>query len=112
VEVTCAEARAHLGMATPRQWSAKIVARTTPCELGLYWRITLLAERVCTQQALTARRDTWYAKERVTCSDTMAMVRRWQWTTQRFQLAKTKGDPMQVLRALFERLTKMLCYVA
>jgi len=35
VEGTCEEARAPLGMETQRQWSAKAVARTTPCVLGL-----------------------------------------------------------------------------
>jgi hypothetical protein len=112
VEVTFEEARAHLGMETQRQWSDKAVARTTPCVLGLYSLITLLAERLCTQQALTARRDTWYAKERVTFSDTIAMVRRWLWTNQRFQMSKTKVDMMKVPRSLFERLTEMLCYGA
>jgi hypothetical protein len=112
VEVTFEEARAHLGMETQRQWSDQAVARTTPCVLGLYSLITLLAERVRTQQALTVRRDTWYAKERVTFSDTIAMVRRWLWTHQHFQMSKTQVDMMKVPRALFERLTEMLCYVA
>ena len=112
VEGTFEEARAHLGLETQRQWSDKAVARTTPCVLGRYSLITLLAARLCTQQALTARRDPWYAKERVTFSDTMAMVRRWLWTNQRFQMSKTKVDMMKVPRSLFERLTEMLCYGA
>ena len=112
VEVTFEEARAHLGMETQRQWSATAVARTTPCVLGLYSLITLLAERLCSQQALTVRRDIWYAKERVTFSDTIAMVRRWLWTEQYFQMSKTQVDMIKVPRALFERLTETLCYVA
>jgi hypothetical protein len=112
VEVTFEEARAHLGMETQRQWSATAVARTTPCVLGLYSLIALLAERVWTQQALTVRRDTWYAKERVTFSDTIALVRRWLWAEQHLQMSKTTVDMIKVPRSFFERLTETLCYAA
>jgi DDE superfamily endonuclease len=112
VEVTFEEARAHLGMETQRQWSAKAVARTTPCVLGLYSLIILLAERVREQQELTVRRDAWYAKERVTFSDTLAMVRRWLWAEQHFQMSQTEADMIKVPRALYERLTETLCYAA
>jgi hypothetical protein len=112
VAVTCAEARAHLGMETQRQWAAKAVARTTPCVLGLYSRIILLAERVREQPGLTVRREAWYAKECVTFSDTRAMVRRWLWAEQHVQLSQTEADMMKVPRVLFEWLTEMLCYAA
>ena len=64
------------------------------------------------QHTLTVRRDAWYAKERVTFSDTLAMVRRWLWAEQHFQLSKTEADMMKVPRAFFERLTETLCYAA
>jgi len=112
VEVTFEEARAHLGMETQRQWSAKAVARTTPCGLGLYALISLLAERVREQQGLTVRRDAWYAKECVAFSDTLAMVRRWLWAEQRFQMSQTEADMIKVPRALYKRLTETLCYAA
>jgi hypothetical protein len=112
VEVTFEEARAHLGMETQRQWSAKAVTRTTPCVLGLYSLISLLAERVREQQGLTVRRDAWYAKECVTFSDTLAMVRRWLWAEQHFQMSQTEADMIKVPRALYERLTETLCYAA
>jgi hypothetical protein len=112
VEVTFEEARAHLGMETQRQWSAKAVARTTPCVLGLYSLISLLAERVREQQGLTVRRDAWYAKECVAFSDTLAMVRRWLWAEQRFQMSQTEAYMIKVPRALYERLTETLCYAA
>jgi hypothetical protein len=112
VEVTFEEARAHLGMETQRQWSATAVARTTPCVLGLYSLLTLLAERVRKQQGLTVRRDAWYAKESVTFSDTLAMVRRWLWAAQHFQLSHTEADMVKVPRSFFERLTETLCYAA
>jgi hypothetical protein len=112
VEVTFEEARAHLGMETQRQWSDKAVARTTPCVLGLYSLVILLAERLRMQQALPVRRDIWYAKETVTFSDMIAMVRRWLWTAQHFQMSQTQADMIKVPRSLFERLTELLCYAA
>jgi DDE superfamily endonuclease len=112
VDVTFEEARAHLGMETQRQWSDNAVPRTTPCVLGLYALIVLLAARVDAQQGLTVRREAWYAKERVTFSATLAMVRRWLWAEQHFQLSQTKADMIKVPRALFERLTETLCYAA
>jgi DDE superfamily endonuclease len=112
VEVTFEEVRAHLGMETQRQWSTKAVPRTTPCVLGLYSLTILLAERMRERQALTVRREAWYAKERVTFSDTLAMVRRWLWADQHFQMSKTEADMMKVPRSFFERLTETLCYAA
>jgi hypothetical protein len=35
-KVTGEEARAHLGVETPRQWAAQAIARTTPVLLGLF----------------------------------------------------------------------------
>jgi hypothetical protein len=112
MEGTFEEARAHLGMETQRQWSEKAIARTTPCLLGLYSFVSLLAARLLKEQALPARRDAWYAKQRATFSDTMAFVRRWLWSQQHFQLSNTESDVIKVPRALFERLTETLCYAA
>jgi len=52
------------------------------------------------------------AKERVTFSDMLAMVRRWLWAEQHLQLSQTEADMMKVPRAFFERLTETLCYTA
>jgi hypothetical protein len=112
VEVTVEKARAPLGMETQRQWSAQAVARTTPCVLGLYALIILLAGRGREQQGRTVRRDAWYAKDCVTFSATLAMVRRWRWAEHHFPLSQTDADRMKVPRVLFERLTAMLCYAA
>jgi len=112
VEVTFEEARAHLGMEIQRQESDKAVPRTTPCVLGLYALIILLAERLREQHALTVRREVWYAKENVTFSDTLAMGRRWLWADQHFQMSQTQADMIQVPRSFFERLTETLCYAA
>ena len=46
LEVTFREVRDHLGVETQRQWSDKAIARTTPCLLGLFSVVTLLAHRL------------------------------------------------------------------
>jgi hypothetical protein len=112
VEVTFEEARAPLGLETQRQWSDKAVPRTTPCVLGLYALVPLLAARWREQHALTVRHEAWYAKKYVTVSATLAMVRRWLWTDQYFQMSQTQADMIKVPRSLCERLTEMLCYAA
>ncbi|RAI54613.1 hypothetical protein DOO78_25715 [Roseicella frigidaeris] len=38
--------RDHLGVETQRQWSDKAITRTTPCLLGLFSIVTLLASRL------------------------------------------------------------------
>ncbi len=51
VEVTFREARDHLGVETQRQWSDRAIARTTPCLLGLFSVVTLLATASATTRA-------------------------------------------------------------
>jgi hypothetical protein len=53
IEVTFQEARVHLGVETQRQWSDRAIARTTPCLLGLFSIVTLLAR--ATRTARTSR---------------------------------------------------------
>ena len=112
MEVTFEEARAHLGMEPQRPWSTEAVACTTPCVLGLYALIILLAARVCEPPGLPVRRNAWHAKERVTFSDTRAMIRRWLWAEQHLPMSKTEADMTKVPRVLFERLPETLCYAA
>lgn len=112
MEVTFEEARAHLGMETQRQWSAKAIARTTPCVLGLYSLVSLLAGRLLNEQSLPIRRAAWYSKQSATFSDTLAWVRRFLWSHQHFQMSETKTEMIKVPRLLLERLTETLCYAA
>jgi hypothetical protein len=46
LEVTFREVRDHLGVETQRQWSDHAIARTTPCLLGLFSVVPLLANRL------------------------------------------------------------------
>lgn len=112
VEVTFEESRAHLGVETQRQWNDLAIARTTPCLLGLYSLVTLLAADLRTRQALTARQSAWYTKEAATFSDTIALVRRCLWSHQHFQMSPTDTEMIKVPRALIERFTDTLCYAA
>ena len=112
VEVTFEEARAHLGVETQRQWSEKAITRTTPALLALYSVVTLLAARLIERQELSGRRAAWYAKERATFADTIAMVRRYLWSHDYFSMSGIKADMIKVPRSLLERLTDTLCYAA
>lgn len=46
VEVTFEETRRHLGVETQRQWSDLAILRTTPCLLGLFSIVALMADRL------------------------------------------------------------------
>jgi len=61
IEVTFEEVRAHLGVETQRQWSTWAIARTTPCLLGLFSFVLLLAYQL-SPQVLPTRQAAWYAK--------------------------------------------------
>jgi hypothetical protein len=111
-EVTFEEARAHLGIETQRQWSDRAIARTTPALLALYSLVTLLADRLIAAGAPPLRTAAWYAKERPTFSDAIALVRRCLWSHCRFSTSPSKRDMIKVPRPLFERLTQTLCYAA
>lgn len=112
VEVTFAEVRRHLGVETQRQWSSKAIARTTPCLLGLFSLITLMADHLHHRQGLFVPKAAWYAKEVPTFSDALAAVRRQWWHAEVFPRSGAKAETVQISRKLFNRLTGALCYAA
>jgi len=57
--VTCEEARAHLGMATQRQWNERAMARATPALWSLSSIITLTAHLLIAKGATGVRRTAW-----------------------------------------------------
>ena len=71
LEVTCEEARAHLGMATQRQWHDRAMARTTPALVSLYSIMTLTA------QLLNERERPVYAAQRGMAKRAPRFRRRW-----------------------------------
>ncbi len=78
IEVTFQEARAHLGFQTQRHWSTLAVHRTTPCLLGLFSVVLLLAHQLFPTQ-LPTRQAAWYRKQEPTFVDALAAVRRHLW---------------------------------
>lgn len=75
VEVTFEEVRRHLGVETQRQWSALAIVRSTPCLMGLFSLVTLMADALADQGKLTVRQSAWYVKEHPSFSDALAAVR-------------------------------------
>jgi hypothetical protein len=78
IEVTFQEARAHLGFQTQRHWNARAVHRTTPCLLGLFSLVLLLARQLSPAH-LPTRHAAWYTKQEPTFVDALAAVRRHLW---------------------------------
>ena len=112
LEVTFAEARAHLGMETPRQWNDRAIARTTPARLSLDSIIALTAHGLIDQGATCVRRTAWSRNTHPTCSDTMALVRRHWWDHLHFSTSQQETDMIQIPRVLLERFTEALCSAA
>ena len=112
MEVTCEEARAHLGMETQRQWNDRAIARTTPALLSLYSIVTLTAHLLIDKGATCVRSMAWYRKTRPTFSDALALVRRQLWDHLHFSMSQQETDMIKIPRALFERFIDAVCYAA
>lgn len=112
VEVTFEEVRRHLGVETQRQWSALAILRTTPCLMGLFSLITLMADVLARQRGLSVRGASWYAKEEPTFSDALASVRLRLWQQVHFSMSTRKTETLKIPKPLFERLTGALAYAA
>ena len=112
LEVTFREVRDHLGVETQRQWSDKAIARTTPCLLGLFSIVTLLATHLSRHARLHASASAWYRKERPTFSDTLAAVRRQIWYEQGLRMSRRAGEPTKLRPALREAIIYSLCHAA
>lgn len=74
IEVTFEEVRALLGFGTQRHWSDRAIERTSPCLLGLFSLVTLMAHRLHGTQ-LPKQQASWYEKSDATFSDVLAAVR-------------------------------------
>jgi hypothetical protein len=110
--VTFEEARAHMGMETQRQWSDVAIARTTPGLLGLFSLVTLLAACLSARQIMPVRLAAWYTKALPTFAEAIALARRCLWSRCHFATSSQRRNVVKVPRALWERLTDAVCYVA
>jgi hypothetical protein len=104
VEVTFAEARAHLGVETQRQWTDKAVARTTPVLLGLFSLVTLLALRLCPKGRLPVAGSAWYHKPEATFTDCLAVVRQHIWRTRYLVNSALQANLVQLPQEVFDLL--------
>jgi DDE superfamily endonuclease len=112
VEVTFREVRDHLGVETQRQWSDKAIARTTPCLLGLFSIVALLAARLDHRTRLRVSAAAWYRKKRPTFSDALAAVRREVWSEQGLLTSRYSPELAKIRPALREGIVHALCHAA
>jgi len=112
VEVTFEEARRHLGIETQRQWSDLAIARTTPCLLGLFSIVALLADRLDRRQLLQVRSAAWYPKTVPTFSDAVAAVRREIWASGFLSHSRETAECERIPAHLLRRLADSLAYAA
>jgi hypothetical protein len=112
LEVTFREVRDHLGVETQRQWSDKAITRTTPCLLGLFSVVALLAARLDRRSRLRLSAAAWYRKKRPTFSDTLAAVRREVWAEQGLLTSRHSPEPAKIRPALREGIAYALCHAA
>ena len=104
VEVTFAEARAHLGLETQRQWSDLAMARTTPVLLALFSIVTMVALRLRESGQIPVPVTAWYRKAEPTFADCLTMVRRHLWRAWYFVNSALEAEYVQCPREAFELL--------
>ena len=111
VEVTFEEVRAHLGLETQRQWNTRAIGRTTPCLLGLFSLVVVLAQVLHPEQ-LPTRQAAWYAKEEATFADALAAVRGHLPTHWNYHESAFAVEMVPIPRPLWDSLTDLLAYAA
>jgi hypothetical protein len=112
LEVTFRETRDHLGVESQRQWSDQAIARTTPCLLGLFSIVTLLATCLGKRARLTVSDAAWYRKQQPTFADTLAAVRREIWAAQGFSMSRSRPDNRKLTKAMCDGVIHALCNAA
>jgi hypothetical protein len=111
IEVTFEEVRAHLGLETQRQWTTRAIGRTTPCLLGLFSLVVLLATTLHPQD-LPTRQAAWYAKAEASFADALAAVRGHLRHHGNYQESAANVEMVQIPRPLWDSLTDLLAYAA
>jgi hypothetical protein len=109
IEVTFEEVRAHLGFQTQRQWSDQAIERTTPCLLGLFRLVTLMA-KVLFPRALPLRHASWYVKAQATFADALAAVRRDLWGFDNCGRSPDSDDQRLIPTPLWQALVDLAAY--
>jgi hypothetical protein len=112
IELTFAEVRRHLGVATRRQWSELAIERTTPVLLGLFCLVALWANDHNATHAPAVRVASRYRKCLPTFSDALAHVRRQLWATGNSKMSWQPADPTEILPATLNILIDIACHAA
>jgi hypothetical protein len=110
IEVTFEESRAHLGIETQRQWSDLAIERTTPCLLGLYSLVALLAQALHPEGEVPIRQTAWYQKQEATFADALATVRHHLWGNFDYLTSPHDPDVRLIPQADLIRLAQAVCY--
>lgn len=109
IETTFEEARAHLGIETQRQWSDKAIQRETPCLLGLYSVVTVLAQALYPAGDVPVQATAWYRKRQPTFADVLACVRRHLWGEFNYSTSARDPDLLEIPRCEMNRLAQAVC---
>ena len=104
------ESRAHLGFETQRQWSDLATEWTTPCLLGPYSIVALLAHGLYRAGGLSVRRLAWYDKQQATFSDALAAVRYHLWEVEHFSTSPRNTERVEIPRVSLRCLLQAVCY--
>lgn len=114
MEVTFQEVRAHLGLDGQRQWNEQAIARTTPCLLGLFSVVTLVANQI-QASGPSARQllwTAWYKKEYPTFSDALGWVRSRLWRDANFWTSIHELHNTKIITPIFKHMTELICKAA
>lgn len=110
VETTFEEARAHPGPETQRQRSDTAMRRETPCLLGLYSLVAVLAQALYPAGVVPVQATTWYRKREPTFADVLAGVRRHLWGAFSYATSGRDPDLLEIPRCELNRLVQAVCY--
>lgn len=111
IEGTFEEVRAHPGLETQRQWSTLAIARTTPCLLGLFSFVVLMAHTLHPDH-LPTRQAAWYPKAEPTIVDALAADRRSLWAQLHSPTPPAALGSLNSTSPLFDMLIEVACYAA
>ena len=109
IETTFEESRAHLGFETQRQGSDLAIERITPCLLGLYSLVALLAHDLSLGGSLGGEKECLVSQE-ATFSDALAAVRHHLWEVEHFSTSASDSDRLEIPRLYLQRLMQSACY--
>jgi hypothetical protein len=111
IEISFEEARAHLGLCTQRQWSTPAIARTTPCLLGIFSLVVLMAHALHPDH-LPTRQTAWYCKAEPTFVDALAAVRRHLWAQRNSPTPPAPLGSVNSSAEFLHTLIEVACYAA